>query len=287
MLGWTGTLTTLDNTSMFKLNASAEGQATAIGSPADVAGTQISVKKGLTWIGYPPSFTLSPADAFAGLDPEEDDMVKSQSGFAVYSKTNAKWIGTLKTMEPGMGYMYSSEATASKTFTYPSVAPAGGAAKIKAYAEPYDYYFTPIAPEAYPGNMVMIGKVVENGLPVEGVEVAAFVDDECRATIVSDADGYVFLLVPGSKASSMALHAYISGDEKLIDLPLTYQTDLKLGTLSQPVMIDIAGMATSINAIEAGDNAEYYDLSGRKLTKRPQQQGIYIRGKEKVVVKNT
>ena len=286
MLGWTGTLTTLDNTSMFKLNASAEGQATAIGSPADVAGTQISVKKGLTWIGYPPSFTLSPADAFAGLDPEEDDMVKSQSGFAVYSKTNAKWIGTLKTMEPGMGYMYSSEATASKTFTYPSVAPAGGAAKIKAYAEPYDYYFTPIAPEAYPGNMVMIGKVVENGLPVEGVEVAAFVDDECRATIVSDADGYVFLLVPGSKASSMALHAYISGDEKLIDLPLTYQTDLKLGTLSQPVMIDIAGMATSINAIEAGDNAEYYDLSGRKLPKRPQQQGIYIRGKEKVVVKN-
>ena len=286
MLGWTGTLTTLDNTSMFKLNASAEGQATTIGSPADVTGTQISVKKGLTWIGYPPSFTLSPADAFAGLDPEEDDMVKSQSGFAVYSKTNAKWIGTLKTMEPGMGYMYSSEATASKTFTYPSVAPAGGAAKIKAYAEPYDYYFTPIAPEAYPGNMVMIGKVVENGLPVEGVEVAAFVDDECRATIVSDADGYVFLLVPGSKASSMALHAYISGDEKLIDLPLTYQTDLKLGTLSQPVMIDIAGMATSINAISAGDNTDYYDLSGRKLPKRPQQQGIYIRGKEKIVVKN-
>jgi len=276
----------MNNATMFKLNATTDGTATIVGSPANIAGTQITVKSGLTWIGYPPSFTLSPADAFAGLDPEDDDMVKNQSGFAVYSEANAKWIGTLNVMEPGKGYIYSSEAAGSKTFTYPSTAPAGGAAKIKAYVEPYDYFFEPIAPETYPGNMVMIAQVLQDGLPVEGIEVAAFVEGECRATIVSDADGYVFLLVPGSKAEAMELHTYAGGEEQLIDLQLTYQTDQRLGTLRQPVTIDLSSMATGIGGVAGSGDADFYDLSGRKLPRRPQQRGIYIRGGEKVVVKN-
>ena len=288
MLGWTGTLTAMDNASMYKLNAKAGGQATVIGSPADVAATQVSVKKNaLTWIGYPPSFTLSPADAFAGLDPEEDDMVKSQSGFSVYSKANAKWVGTLKAMEPGKGYMYSSAATDDKTFTYPSTAPAGGAAKVMAYTEPYDYNFEPVAPEAYPANMTMIGQVVDGGVPVEGIEVAAFVADECRATIVSDADGYVFLLVPGDgMVRPMTLRAYVLGSENEIDMPLNYQADKMLGTLKSPVVIDITNMTTGIGRVgQDGDDGEYYDLSGRKLATRPYQPGVYIRNGEKVVIK--
>ena len=286
-IGWSGTLTAMNNASMYKLNATTDGTATIVGSPANIAGTQITVKSGLTWIGYPPSFTLSPADAFAGLDPGEDDMVKNQSGFAVYSEANAKWIGTLKVMEPGKGYIYSSEAAASKTFTYPSVAPAGGAAKVMAYAEPYDYHFSPVAPETYPGNMAVIGQVVENGLPVEGIEVAAFVDDECRATIVSDADGYLFLLVPGDgKVRMMTLRAYILGDETALDLPLTYQADKKLGTLGSPVLIDITDLTTGIGRLrEDAADGEYYDLSGRKLGTRPYQPGVYIRNGEKVVIK--
>jgi len=287
-LGWSGNLTAMDNASMYKLNAKAAGQTTVVGSPANVAATTISVKKNaLTWIGYPPSFTLSPADAFAGLDPKGEDMVKSQDAFAVYSYANAKWVGTLKVMEPGKGYMYQSNATADKTFTYPSTAPAGGAAKVMAYVEPYDYHFTPVAPETYPGNMAVIGQVVENGLPVEGIEVAAFVDDECRATIVSDADGYLFLLVPGDgKARMMTLRAYILGDETALDLPLTYQADKKLGTLGSPVLIDITDLTTGIGRLrdDAGDG-EYYDLSGRKLGTRPYQPGVYIRNGEKVVIK--
>ena len=290
-LGWGGDMTAMDNALMYKLNAKEAGQTTVIGSPADVAATTISVKKNaLTWIGYPPSFTLSPADAFAGLDPKDEDMVKSQSGFAVYNEDNAKWIGTLNVMEPGKGYMYLSNATADKTFAYPSTAPAGGAAKIKAYAEPYDYFFEPVAPEAYPGNMVMIGQVLLNGQPVEGVEVAAFVGGECRATIVSDADGYLFLLVPGNRTEAMELHAFIDGEEALIDMPLTYQTDRKLGTLTKPVTIDLDGMATSIRSMAGSGNADWYDLGGRRLNGNASngklQRGIYIRGNEKVVVKN-
>ena len=134
--------------------------------------------------------------------------------------------------------------------------------------------------------MVMIAQVLQDGLPVEGIEVAAFVGGECRATIVSDADGYLFLLVPGNRAETMELHAYTGGEEVLLNLPFTYQTDLRLGTLTKPVLLDIAGMATSIDKVKNGRDAEYYDLGGRKLNRRPQQKGVYIRGNEKVVVKN-
>ena len=213
-------------------------------------------------------------------------MVKSQEAFAVYSHANAKWVGTLKALEPGKGYMYSSTATADKTFTYPATAPARGAAKVKAYVEPYDYYFKPVTKQTYPSNMTMIGQVVENGQPVEGIEVAAFVDGECRATIVSDADGYLFLLVPGSKVSQMELRALIGNEEMRIDLPLTYQTDQMLGTLREPLMIDLNTMATGIARVNGETDADWYDLGGRKLAKRPQKQGIYIRGHEKMVIKN-
>ena len=286
-IGWSGTLMTMDNASMYKLQATDDVTTTVVGSPADVAGTQITVKNGLTWIGYPPSFTLSLADAFAGLAPADDDMVKNQSGFAVYSSANAKWIGTLTAMEPGIGYIYSSEATANKTFTYPSTPPAGGIVNAKAFfGEEEAYHFQPVAAQNYPSNMVMIGQVVENGMPASGIEVAAYVGDECRATIRSNSEGMLFLLVPGDKVLPLTLRTYIHGDEVTIDLPLTYQSDKMLGTLKMPIKIDITDFATGISRMgEDADDGEYYDLSGRKLNQRPYQPGVYIRNGQKTVVK--
>lgn len=285
--GWGGSLTAMNNASMYKLQASADGTATVVGAPADVVSTTISVKNGMTWIGYPATFTLSLADAFAGLDPEDDDMVKSQGGFAVYSKSNAIWVGTLKAMEPGIGYMYSSTATANKSFNYPSTPPTGGISNAKAFFGEEDvYHFHPVAAQNYPSNMVMIGQVVENGMPASGIEVAAYVGDECRATIRSNADGLVFLLVPGDKSLPLTLRTYIHGDEVTIDLPLTYQSDKMLGTLKMPIKIDITDFATGISRMdEDADDGEYYDLSGRKLNQRPYQPGVYILNGQKTVVK--
>ena len=291
-LGWNGTLETLSNASTYKLRATAAGQTTLIGSPADVANTPVSVKKGgLTWIGYPVSFTLSPADAFAALSPEDDDMVKSQSAFAVYSEANHMWVGTLKAMEPGKGYMYSSNATVDKTFTYPTTAPASSAALSRTYAEPQSLHFTPVAAESYPGNMVVMAKVMKSGLPMAGVEVAAFADNECRAAISSDADGYLFLLVPGDKSIPMELRAWINGEEVLLGEQLGYQTDRKLGSLSKPVTLDITAAVTGVKSVatESQHTGQLYDLQGRKVSVKesvPVRTGVYVRNGEKVVIRN-
>ena len=291
-LGWNGTLETLSNASTYKLRATAAGQTTLIGSPADVANTPVSVKKGgLTWIGYPVTFTLSPADAFAALSPEDDDMVKSQSAFAVYSEANHMWVGTLKAMEPGKGYMYSSNATVDKTFTYPTTAPASSAALSRTYAEPQSLHFTPVAAESYPGNMVVMAKVMKSGLPMAGVEVAAFADNECRAAISSDADGYLFLLVPGDKSIPMELRAWINGEEVLLGEQLGYQTDRKLGSLSKPVTLDITAAVTGVKSVatESQHTGQLYDLQGRKVSVKervPVRTGVYVRNGEKVVIRN-
>jgi hypothetical protein len=223
----------------------------------------------------------------------EDDMVKSQSAFAVYSEANGMWVGTLKAMEPGKGYMYSSGATIDKTFTYPTTAPASSAALSRMYDEPQSHHFTPVAAESYPGNMVVMAKVMKNGLPMAGIEVGAFADNECRAAINSDADGYLFLLVPGDKSMPMELRAWINGEEVLLGEQLGYQTDRKLGSLSKPVMLDITSATTGIGEVgsEQTQTETVYDLQGRKiengkLSNRKLSSGVYIRNNKKVVIRN-
>ena len=62
----------------------------------------------------------------------------------------------------------------------------------------------------------------------------------------------------------------------------------KTSAQSAPVIsIVIDGNATGIDGIGRGesDNAQYYDLNGRKLQGKPQQKGVYVVNGKKVVVK--
>ena len=150
--------------------------------------------------------------------------------------------------------------------------------------------FEPVSAESYPGNMVVIAQVVQNGLPVTGVEVGVFADDECRAAICSDGEGYLFLLVPGDKSRPMELRAAINGEEVVLGETLNYQTDGRIGTLSKPLVIDITGMATGIGgaAMISQPTEEVYDLQGRKIvngssSNRKLSKGVYIVNGRKTV----
>ena len=139
--------------------------------------------------------------------------------------------------------------------------------------------------------MVVMAKVMKSGLPMAGVEVAAFADNECRAAISSDADGYLFLLVPGDKSMSMELRAWINGEEVLLGEQLGYQTDRKLGSLSKPVTLDITAAVTGVKSVatESQHTGQLYDLQGRKVSVKesvPVRTGVYVRNGEKVVIRN-
>ena len=108
---------TLDLRQMYMIQVSATCTFTLTGVPVDPSDYVITIHQGATWIGFPSGESMTVTTAFAGLNPENGDVVKGKMGNATFNGTS--WIGVLNTLEPGQGYIYMSKATSEKTFTFP------------------------------------------------------------------------------------------------------------------------------------------------------------------------
>jgi hypothetical protein len=119
---WIGTLTTaggINNTSMYFVKA-AESQTLSIaGTVINPLNLKLDVK-GSKWnyISYLPSSNISVKEAMSGYTASANDILKSQDAFVVYDATLG-WIGDLKYMEPGKGYMLYRSNAADVKFNYP------------------------------------------------------------------------------------------------------------------------------------------------------------------------
>ena len=249
----------------------------------DVVGTKvnpndysIAIDSGWTWIGYTPSFNTSVVDAFADLIPLSGDIVKSQTHFAIYDGYD--WIGSLQLMESNKGYKYKS-LLGGRTFTYPSVA-LNNKNQLHANITQYETYFRPVNHSAFPSNMTILAMVYDGNDLVSDVEVAAFVDNECRATILADAKGYVCLTVPGEGQGDV-IHFKVRVGREFYDVvqTLIYQDDAVIGSVREPYRIQI-GESTALEStalatvgvytrggqlIVEGNDGDYtvYDAVGR------------------------
>ena len=108
---------TLDIRQMYKIQTSTACQITLTGVPVNPAAYEITVTPGNNWIGFPCGESMSVTEAFSGLNPADGDVIKGMNGNARYSNGNWRSQG-LSILEPGQGYIYQSNATESKTFTY-------------------------------------------------------------------------------------------------------------------------------------------------------------------------
>ena len=118
--GWIGSLSAeggVKNTEMYMLKLSEPQDLQYSGKELDVETTPIIIKKGWNWLPYLPQTNLLVAEALSGLQPQKGSIVKGQKGFAIYDD-KLGWIGSLKFMKPGEGYMYYSYS--SYDFYYPS-----------------------------------------------------------------------------------------------------------------------------------------------------------------------
>ncbi|MBR2301346.1 MAG: chitobiase/beta-hexosaminidase C-terminal domain-containing protein, partial [Bacteroidaceae bacterium] len=107
-LGMVGTLTELSASESYKVETTG---ATTLQRLSDFAwnpANSISINSGWNWLGYPVAQTMSVDEAFAATDAETLDVIVGQNGFAQFD--GEKWVGTLETMSPGMGYMYQSQS---------------------------------------------------------------------------------------------------------------------------------------------------------------------------------
>ena len=117
---WLGGLQTvgISISQMYKIQLSEAIAVTISSAPVDPADYPITLNQGANWIGYPVTQSMSLSDAFSGADPVNGDMVSALNASAMYY--NGSWYGELHTLEPGMGYIYTSNASGSKTFVYPT-----------------------------------------------------------------------------------------------------------------------------------------------------------------------
>ncbi|MDR0791884.1 MAG: T9SS type A sorting domain-containing protein [Chitinophagaceae bacterium] len=161
----TGGLTGVNNTSMFMIN-SANAQILSIsGTIAGLSSLPITVKANRwNYISYLPSVNMTLKEGLAGYDAVSGDVIKSQTGFAMYDPQNG-WVGNLTYLEPAKGYMLYRNTTTDAILLYSSLGGSLGnisatnpSSKIEAI--PVNTQQLPIAANfKYANNMTLLAQV--------------------------------------------------------------------------------------------------------------------------------
>ncbi len=118
--GWVGTLGTLDAGPAYLIHLQQSNSLTVTGLAADPAAEPIGLVPGWNWVGYLPDVPMDVNTALAslGTTATPGDVIKSQFAFAQYADATLGWVGSLTTMEPGLGYQI--QVADAGTLTYPA-----------------------------------------------------------------------------------------------------------------------------------------------------------------------
>lgn len=259
--GWVGYLQQFNNINMFMLSAANAQTLSISGTPVDVTSTPIPVKGGRwNYISYLPQVNLTVKEALAGYEATDEDVIKSQTGFAMYDTRNG-WIGNLQYLEPGKGYMLYRKATTNTEFVYPAIeggmrlSPNGRLTSgINDAGARVNYLEIPVQGNfGFAENMTSIAVV--------GKEFTLMPDDKVMAYVGKELRGKA-QLIDNLTSASRAFFFNISGDDQLpvhfkverageiiaeSDVSTVYQPNSKLGTLKEPFVINIKQVVQKVS----------------------------------------
>ncbi len=114
---WTGRLTALDLSKMYKITVAASCEITLTGSLINPANHPVTISTGSNWIAFPIDENMTPTEAFAGF-AVNGDVLQSQTNNANYR--NNRWVGQVNTLVPGKGYIYRSSESDNRTLVFPT-----------------------------------------------------------------------------------------------------------------------------------------------------------------------
>ena len=227
---WSGTLTTIDNTSMFMVKADDDKIFSYCGYIINPKNVKITLKPGVwNYISYIPTSKLPLETALAGYDPADGDIVKSIDKFAIYYRNN--WIGSLEYMTPNQGYMLYINANQDKTLSYPSVT--SGLSKRALVEKEYR-----IAGADYAQNMNIIATA-----DCEGRFSANAGGHSIEATEI-EVNGKKLLLftIGGDEKSGHVTFAKNDGfGTETSSTVVRYKSDAVAGSIDNPLVLDFGG----------------------------------------------
>lgn len=286
--GWGGSLQGITPSSMYKVNVkdARGGLFTFVGKRAQ--SEIITLNNKWNWISYPLTTVMSLDDAFSGAQPEEGDVVKSQTQFSVYD--NGTWVGSLVALNPGKGYLYNSNDSESKSFTYPEYN--GEASYARKTLKKVGNVAATQSLGGYENNMSVMAVVKDGDEVVRNAIVRVYDADGtcCGQTDACIADTLHFITV-GDDENGSSLRVTVQqlgDDEKLFPGRIIFNADDIRGSVANPLVLQLND-ATGIEEISSNgeDDTAIYDLAGRRVNGKTFRTGVYIRNNKKVLIRNS
>lgn len=256
--GWEGELSSLTPTQAYKIKMQKDAVLELNGKAAVTNENTITLSKGWNWIGYVSSISQTLEDALQNLQAEKNDVIKGEDSFAVYDGT--VWKGCLRTLTPGKGYMYYSQAV--KSFNYAT----GSETMENTLATPQWEYDAHLSED----NMVIVAQLYngEQQVTTGTYIIGIFAGDECRGIAVEE-DGLLYICAHGEPDDEkLTLRAYDVTGQKEYDIQeeVTWSNALT-GTPEEPLKLHV-GELTGIIPV--------YD--GVLIYPSPVRNRLYIRG---------
>ena len=239
--GWFGSLTSISNEQMYKINMNSSSSAAVTGYLVSTSNHPITIGNGWNWIGFPLNQSVGVAEALSGFSPAVDDVLKGRNSYTTYFSNNGTtgWFGSLNTLEPGYGYMYQSQSSGTKTLVFQ---PGRGEAML-ANITPENNIYQP-SDQRFADNMTVTAviEVEDEELRSDSHELAAFVDGECRGSVrllyVEPIDRYVaFLTVFGETGDALEFRLTDGTDSQFSTDMLSFASDGGVGTLALPKVL--------------------------------------------------
>ena len=245
-LGMVGTLTEMNASESYKVETTAATTRQRLTDIAWNPATPIALNVGWNWLGYPVSQTMTVNEALATTKAEELDVIVGQTGFAQFD--GEKWVGTLETLSPGMGYMYQS--LSQKAVVYNTSIVSTASAK---YA-PGIADKSPLVLDIHKYGMIMpvvATLSTTDGSPLDNADfqVAAFCGTECRG-IGRVVAGLVMMNVYGNTGDRITfLVTDADGDRSFRNSASLSFSETVMGDIRAPYAINVDDSATGIDDV--------------------------------------
>lgn len=250
---WIGQITALLNEKCYKINVTDVSTVSMSGVPANPSNHPITINTGWNWIGYPINATQSPDIAFANLQPEQGDMIMRQGATAYFR--NGQWLPTTFSLSPGIGYLYNSKATTSKTFVYST-----SRSDLPQVMQEESFWVANI--HEYENCMAVIAIVYvgKNEQRDESIELAAFVNGKCTGSAklfyVEDLDRYCSILTVGGNNGDRISFAMVDGTKgtlyKESDNSLVFAENSVIGDIDKPYEIHFNSLGIEETSVQIG-----------------------------------
>ena len=239
--GWIGNLESIETGKSYHINLSSPDQLRLVGEPVDLSNTSIPVDSGWNWIGYMNDVLLDVNNALSSLKPATGDRIKSQNQFADYDVFKRAWLGDLKVMTPGQGYLLKISKPGDLLYPDLSKEVVDNQSTIAFAGKPE----WSLDVKAYEYNMTMTGLLEFNGQTLSSSDdiIGAFVGETCRGLAqpiyVPELEGhFVFLTIYSDTAEgdSVRFQVYDSkaDDTRKVENTVLFKSDDIGGQLLEP-----------------------------------------------------